>query len=225
MDYTKYLNSIDNQVIRSEEPLPKNMFNIWTIYGARGSGKSNLLLNALRHKIFFKNYYNNIYLFSPTAMNDAKFKDLVDELEEDNKLFTDCDEETIKEIIEKIKGYNEENKNAKNLIIFDDCIHMLPRSTQKSVIHELITTNRHLRTTIIITSQRFKNISTLIRANADIISFFKTNNTMEKKLFCDEYSINEEVLEAITENNHDFMHITFTSGKPLFFDKFTKINI
>lgn len=225
MDYTKYLNSIDNQVIRSEEPLPKNMFNIWTIYGARGSGKSNLLLNALRHKIFFKNYYNNIYLISPTAKNDAKFKDLVDELEEEDKLFTDCDEETIKEIIEKIKGYNEENKNAKNLIIFDDCIHMLPRSTQKSVIHELITTNRHLRTTIIITSQRFKNISTLIRANADIISFFKTNNTMEKKLFCDEYSINEEVLEAITENNHDFMHITFTSGKPLFFDKFTKINI
>ena len=103
--------------------------------------------------------------------------------------------------------------------------HALPKSTQQSVIHELITTNRHLKTSIFITSQRFKSLSTLVRSNADVISFFKTNNVMEKKLFCDEYGFDEDTLDAICVNNHDFLHITFTSGKRLIYDHFDIINI
>jgi hypothetical protein len=211
----------------SEEPLPKDMYLIWNIYGMKGSGKSNLLLSSLRHKEFYKNYFDSIYLISPTAKNDSKFKSLCEELDDDDRCFTNCDEETIESIMDRIMEFNANWKKKKrkphSLIIFDDCIHMLPKSTQKSCIHELITTHRHLKTSIFITSQRFKSISTLIRSNTDIISFFKTNNIMEKKLFCDEYGIDEDTLDAICVNNHDFIHITFTSGKRIIYDQFNKI--
>jgi hypothetical protein len=229
MDYNKLLKPLDHTIKPSSDPLPKNMYIIWTIFGMRGSGKSNLLLASLRHKEFYKNYFDNIFLISPTAKNDNKFKSLVEELEEDDKYSSQCDEATVENVMERIREFNQKwnykkkKRDPHNLIIFDDCIHALPKSTQKSSIHELITTNRHLKTSIFITSQRFKSLSTLIRSNADVISFFKTNNLLEKKLFCDEYGIDEDTLDAICQTNHDFIHITFTSGTRLIFDNFDKI--
>jgi hypothetical protein len=226
MDYSKYLKTNDNQIKISDEPLPKDINFIWLISGRRGSGKSNLLLNALGHKIFYKNYFDNIIFVSPTARNDKKFGDLVEEVEEMNNFYNDLDEDILTEIIDKIKGFNDnfkKKREPRNLIIFDDCIHLLAKSTQKSRLHEIITTNRHLKSSIIITTQRFKNINTLIRSNVDMISFFKNDNIQDKKLFCDEYDINREILEAVCKKNHDFMHISYTSGVPLYYDKFNII--
>lgn len=230
-DYNKYLKTKDNQVKISDDPLPKGIHFIYCIIGKRGSGKSNLLLNALEHKIFYKNYFDNIIFCSPTARNDKKFSDLVEEVEEMNNFYDDLDEDILTEIIDKIESFNNnfDIKNKKgereprNLLIFDDCIHLLPKSTQKSKLHEIITTNRHLNTSIIITSQRFKNINTLIRANLDMISFFKNDNINEKKLFTDEYNIDKDILDAVCKNNHDFIHISFCSGVPLYYDKFNII--
>jgi len=225
-DYNKYLGSNDKQIKLSDEPLPKDGYYIYTIYGKRGSGKSNLILNILHHKIFYKNYFDNIIFVSPTAKNDKKFEDLIEEVESEGNYYDDIDEDILTEIIEKLQTFNNEwdkKRNIRNLLIFDDCIHLLPKSTQKSKLHELITTNRHLKCNIWITSQRFKNINTLIRTNVDLISFFKNDNLMEKKMFCDEYSIDNDVLEAICKKQHDFMHISYCSGIPLYYDKFNII--
>ena len=54
-----------------------------------------------------------------------------------------------------------------------------------------------MKTSIFITSQRFKSLSTLIRSNADIISFFKTNNLLEKKLMLAEN--NNKILEELNK--------------------------
>lgn len=223
---TNLIKPLDKQFIGSNSPLPKNQYNIWCIFGSRGSGKSTLLLNSLNHKEFYKNYFDNIYLISPTAQRDLKFELLCEELKNDNKCFTSCDEEIIKDIMEEIKTFNDswnykkKKREPRSLIIFDDCLHALPKTSSKSVIHELITTNRHLKTSIFITSQKFKALNTLIRANCDIISFFTSNNINEKKAFCDEYSIDEELLNDICQKNNDFIHITFCSGRKLIFDKF-----
>lgn len=229
MSLTKLIKPLDKQIIGSSDPLPKNMYNIWCIFGARGSGKSTLLLNSLNHKQFYKNYFDNIYLISPTASRDPKFEPLCKELKEDNKCYTACDEEVIIKIMDEIKAFNDgwnykkKKRDPKNLMIFDDCLHALPKTNNKSVIHQLITTNRHLKTSIFITSQKFKALNTLIRANCDIISFFTSNNMNEKKAFCEEYSIDEELLDDICRKNNDFIHITFCSGKKLIFDKFDPI--
>jgi len=229
MSLTKLIKPLDKQIENSDAPLPKNMYNIWCIFGARGSGKSTLLLNSLNHKQFYKNYFDNIYLVSPTASRDPKFEPLCKELKEDNKCYTNCDEEVIIKIIDEIKAFNDgwnykkKKREPRSLIIFDDCLHALPKTSNKSVIHSLVTTNRHLKTSIFITSQKFKALNTLIRANCDIISFFTSNNINEKKAFCEEYSIDEELLDDVCRKNNDFMHITFCSGKKLIFDKFDLI--
>ncbi len=230
-DYNKYLNSVDNMIQLSKDPLPKDQHIKWVIYGQTGSGKSNLLLNALRHKIFYKNYFDNIYMCSPTGKNDAKFDKLIEELEQDDRYYNNCSEETTKEIIDKIEEFNDswdydkKKRQPRNLIIYDDCLHDFPKATQKnSLINKLITTNRHLKLSIIITSQRYKSMNPLIRINTNIISFFRNNNMMEKKLFCEENSVDIDILDAICEKNHDFMHITYTSGIPLYYDKFNLIN-
>jgi len=224
IDYNKYLGSNDKQIIVSDDPLPKNMHFIYVIIGKRGSGKSNLLLNALQHKIFYKGYFDNIFMLSPTAQNDKKFKKLLEELDDDDKFYNDCNDTTIQEIIDKITTFNDEWDNNKreprNLIIFDDCIADMPKSTTKSLFNKLIISNRHLKTSIIITSQKFNLLNTTIRANIDMISFFKNDNSQEKKGFLDEYGIDEKILNAICVNNHDFMHVSFCSGVPLYYDKF-----
>lgn len=223
MSLTRLITPFDSQIKKSDEPLPKDAYVIWTIYGMKGSGKSTLLLNSLSKKEFYKNYFDCIYLISPTASKDKKFDKLINELDEDNRYFSKCDENTLMEIIERIKAFNMNYKKKKephNLIILDDCIHALPKSTQKSTLHELVTTCRHLKTCIFITSQKFKCLNPLIRTNADIISFFTSHNEGEKKAFCDEYGINETLLESVCERNTDFLHITFTSGQKKLYDKF-----
>ena len=61
---TKLLEPKDKQVSSSDDCLPKDGYYIWLLIGKRGSGKSNLLLNALDNKEFYKKYYDNIFLIS-----------------------------------------------------------------------------------------------------------------------------------------------------------------
>lgn len=229
MSLTKLIQPLDKQIEGSSDPLPKNRYIIWTIVGKRGSGKSTLLLSSLKHKELLKNYFDNIYLLSPTASRDPKFEPLCDELSKEHKYFTKCNEENITKIMEELKAFNDgwnykkKKRDPRSLIIFDDCIHDTAKSTQKSVLHELITTNRHLKTSIFITSQQFKKLNTLIRANADVISFFTTNNELEKKSFCEEYGISEDLLNDVCQHSNDFIHMTYTSGKRMIYDKFDLI--
>lgn len=226
MSLTKLIQPLDNQIICNDNPLPKDLNLIWCLYGAKGSGKSTLLLNSLKHKEFYKNYFDCIYLVSPTASRDKKFDDLCEELEKYDRLYTTIDENIILEIMDKIRNFNDnfkKKRNPRSLIIFDDCIHLLPKASQKSSIHELITTCRHLKSCIFITSQRFKALNPLIRSNSDIISFFKSNNVNEKKAFCEEYDIKESLLDKICIKNNDFIHITFCAGEKLIFNKFDRI--
>ena len=132
MSLTKLIQPLDNQIINSDSPLPKDLFIIWCLYGMKGSGKSTLLLNALRHKEFYKNYFDNIFLISPTASRDKKFDDLCEELERYDRLYTTIDEGILLEIMDKIRNFNDSFKKKRlprTLVIFDDCIHLLPKAT------------------------------------------------------------------------------------------------
>lgn len=223
---TKSLIPKDNQVNLTDDALPKGSYYIWLVIGKRGSGKSNLVLNALENKDVYKKYYDNIFLVSPTAMRDKKFEKLCDELEKEDKCFDTCDDEVVNEIMGRIQKFNDEYKKKgkpRNLIIFDDCLSMLPKSTQKnSAFNKLIVGNRHFKTDVFITSQQFKKINPLIRANADMVSFFKNDNKTEKKSFMEEYGITEDLLEDATDDKHSFLHITFNANKPTYFKKFDK---
>ena len=74
---TDKIKAIDNQVIRTDDPIPKGISGlIYLIIGKKGMGKSSLLLNLLNTKVKdggLKKYYDNIYFVSPTADSPNDF--------------------------------------------------------------------------------------------------------------------------------------------------------
>lgn len=231
---SKSLNKLDNQVIKSNEPLPKQDI-VWIVSAGKGMGKSTMILNVLKNKNAYKGFFDNIILVSPTAMRDKKFDKLREELEEEDKYFSNCDDETIEEIMSKLQQFNdnfdeeEEGRKPHNLIIFDDCLSSLPKSTQKSKFNELITTSRHLKTSVWILVQKFNKVNPLIRDQADLLSIFKTNNkqelqTIEDSLNIDKKQFNDLYTFATYEPN-SFLHISFFGGQPKFYKRFDEIII
>lgn len=65
--------ALDSQRKDEEGFLPSTSF-IMAIYGARGVGKSNMMLNMLINPNLLKGRFQEIYLISPTAQLDDKFR-------------------------------------------------------------------------------------------------------------------------------------------------------
>ena len=133
----------DKQLTRSDDPLPKTHLT-YIISGMKGSGKSTLLLNLLKRKSSpYYRWFDNIILFSPTANKDQKFEKLVNELDAEGKVFIELDDENLEKAFDLIGKFNdnfdekEEKRKAHNLIIMDDCIHMMKGSQSKSLLNEL----------------------------------------------------------------------------------------
>ena len=222
---TKSLKALDNQVKHGDGPFPVSAFT-WAICGGRGAGKSTLLLNLLETK--FKGYFDKIWLISPTASRDNKFKKLLKEIKGQHKLAPD--DGTLKMILDdcrdEIDDAKEEKQSPPNfLIILDDCLHLLPKSQQQSAVNELMTCHRHVRCTVILLSQKYNKLNPLIRSNLDCISMFRTNNQSEKNCFLDDISHDvEKYYEYATGGNEPnmFLHINLAGG-PKFFKQFDRI--
>jgi len=197
---TKCLKALDNQVEAGKGPFPKSAFT-WAISGGKGSGKSTLLLNALENK--FRGYFDKIWLISPTAARDPKFDRLLKEIKDQH--ITEYSDDAIREIIEDCQEEIEEAKKNKEslpnfLIIFDDCLADLPtRMLKGSELNRLITLHRHIRATVIILTQKYNALNTLLRSNLDCISMFQTACQAERKCF-----IGDLVGGAAMEPLYDF---------------------
>ena len=241
MDYSKFLKSLDKTVQYDNiDTLQKDNHNIWLIVGKKGSGKSTFVLNLLRKKEMYRRHFNNIYLVSPTAQRDDKFQKLCDELKQSNNCYDECSAETLNEIRERVEKFNDEflsdeknikkNKKPYNLLILDDCISDLNRGSEiKNIINKMVMNSRHLKLSIWIISQKYKLISTAIRSNSDMLSFFKNQNDIEKRAL-DEFSIDTNILDQL-EKPSDFMHVVmrgvpkyFINLKPVLSIKDTKAN-
>lgn len=237
---TEKIKPLDNQLNRDlDDPIPKTKAIIYIISGSKGRGKTSLLLNILKTKQKdggLKGYFDNIFMFSPTAKTDLKTKKLVEELEKDDKFYNEFNDANNNEVIEKIKTFNEEFKNdeenkgeePRNLIIYDDCMADLPKSFEKTGgLNKLIIQARHNNTWCIFLVQRYIGVNRVIRSQADLISFFKTDNNRELQALTDDVNYDKDVIKYLydfaTENPNDFLHINLLSRT--FYKKFDKIII
>jgi len=226
IDYSRFLKGLDKQVDYDEiDPLQKNSPNVWLIVGKRGSGKSTFVLNLLRKKEMYRRAFDNIYLVSPTAEKDDKFDKLITELKETNNFYEDCNNETLTEIRERVQQFNNDfledeknikkNKKPNSLLILDDCISDLNKNSEiKNTINKMVMNSRHLKLHIWIISQKYKLISTAIRSNADLLTFFNNDNSVEIKAL-DEFGIDTSLIDRLEKPN-DFIHVVLR-GKPKHF--------
>lgn len=237
-DLSKYLKALDNTVNYDDksDPLQKHNHNVHIICGAKGSGKSTLVLNMLRSKKFYRRHFNNIFLISPSAQKDDKFQKLCEELSAENKCYEDCDYDTLKEVYERVLDFNSSFKQRKkkgiprNLLILDDCISDLNKDAKiKNLINKIVMNSRHAKLSLWVITQKYKLVSTAIRGNADMLTFFNTNNNVEKQAL-EENGIDVRLLDQL-EKPSDFIHVVtkglnryFINMKPIISIEDTKKN-
>lgn len=226
---------LDNQVVKTDEPLPQAHI-VYIICGKRGSGKSTLLLNLLKRKNSpYHKFYDNIMMCSPTAGRDPKFDKLVDELQRENKFYDTLNDDVVNDIVERLKQFNDEytvehpKSQPHNLLILDDCIHLMGSSTQHSALNQLFSNGRHLKLTLFICTQKLNKLSTLCRSQADLITFFPNDNQKEFDTLESEWNIDPKLLKAVynyaTDEPNSFLHISLFGRRPQFFKRFDKIDI
>ena len=222
------LKPLDNTFNASNDPLLlNNNSSVYVINGRRGSGKSSLILNLLNNKIAYRKRFSNVFLISPTAKSDGKFKKLVKELDEDNKYYDTLNEQNIEEILEFVRSDNDEN-DKKNLhcLILDDVVLDLPKS-KSSLLNKIVITSRHLNMTIVIVTQKYNALPTIIRNNMDLCSFFPSLNNHEIKTFQDDINIDKDIFNAIydycCDETNSFMHVNLLGAKPKFYRKFEPV--
>lgn len=233
------LKALDHQVdLGKGQPFPKSHF-LYLIIGGVGSGKTSLALNLLKIKKEdggYRKCYNRIYVVSPTAKYDPKWDKLIQEVDDEGNYYTECNDETIGEIIEKLETFNEEwkedhkkDEKPSSLVIIDDCVDSFSKR-QKNKLNKLVLTLRHLKTSVWIMSQKLNAVPQLIRAQARAISFFPTLNRREEETLINEINIDEKLFKRLIDfagngDDHPFLHVKLGQGKPIFFRKYDQIKL
>lgn len=232
------MTALDHQVDTGRNaPFPKSHF-LYMIIGGIGSGKTTTALRLLKipkEDGGYRKAFHRIYVVSPTAKYDDKWDRLIHEVDHDGNYYTECTDESIGEIIDKIEEFNEEwklnpdhkGKQPSSLVVIDDCVDSFT-NRKKSKLDKLILTLRHLKTTVFLMSQKLNAIPTLIRAQARCITFFPTINRREEQTLYNEINVDEELFKRIMDfcsqgDDHPFMHIKLGEGRPIFFRKYNRI--
>lgn len=187
--------------------------------GGSGSGKTMLILNLLKRKNFFKNYFDVIFLFSPTAGKDQTQQML--NIPESN-VESELDEKGVdhlKYIFDVQQKYIEKNgigKSDKILIIFDDIISsekFLNSATYKKVLIQ----GRHSNISSITLTQKFHAIPRTLRLQMTDIFFFPSSNSEIERLV-DEFTPAgkskkdfQKLVNIATSKQYNFLYINMKS--------------
>jgi len=216
-----------------KEPFPNTSF-FWIICGKAGSGKTSLMINALKSKKenrVYRKVFDKIILVMPENSKKSIKNNPLDDLPEDQVF-----ENMGPEVIEKIKSirndFDEEDKKKKRprhqLLILDDVTAYLKDKENIKSLIELATNRRHLKLSIILLVQFLKSIPRPIRFQVTDITFFKPSNNLDLKIIQEEFvNLENDKFNDLTRyvfiNNHDFLFIN--KNNETYFKNLQKINL
>ena len=223
------LKTFDNQLELNENQAVFNRKHWhYLICGKRGQGKTTLLLNLLttpKKEGGLMKEFNKIYMVSSTALKDSKMDDLVEELERGGSFYSDFTNETMVEIMEDMEKTTASMKKTPHyLLILDDVIQSLPMNRKRGqAFNKFLVSSRHYKSSMIILTQRLNELSPLVRSQSDIVSYYRSDNKKEDKIFVETFNVPEEMLKFCHSEPHSFITVSFTGGKPKYFCKFDLI--
>jgi hypothetical protein len=216
-----------------KSPFPNTSF-FWVICGKAGSGKTSLMINALKSKKenrVYRKVFDKIILVMPENSKKSIKNNPLDDLPEDQVF-----ENMGPEVIEKIKSirndFDEEDKKKKRprhqLLILDDVTAYLKDKENIKSLIELATNRRHLKLSIILLVQFLKSIPRPIRFQVTDITFFKPSNNLDLKIIQEEFvNLENDKFNDLTRyvfiNNHDFLFIN--KNNETYFKNLQKINL
>lgn len=137
------------------------------------SGKSTVILNLLLREKFFKNDFegDNIFIVSNNAM-DNKMRILKKEKDVDAGNFMEFSEPNLEAIYEEVEeraleAINEGKRPPNSLVVLDDVAFSggLKESERKGTLSRIFCNGRHINLSIIVTAQKYSQLSTTMRSN------------------------------------------------------------
>jgi len=155
-----------------------------------GSGKSTLIGNLLTKAEFYKDYFDEIYLFvespDPTLIQNVP---MLKKTHKKTRVFFNCSPGVVENILQEQESSVKKRGRAKAkrcLIILDDCIGNTKFFFSRPV-QTLIFNLRHYNTSVWITAQAYVGVRQRHRMQMLNIFFLKGINSKEKKKIIDEH--------------------------------------
>ena len=130
------------------------------IIGKVRASKSTIISNLLLNDNFYNDLFDNVYVISPTASQDATSRFLVDKY--DGSVFNEYSDELIEQILRRQKSFPKDKRPLVMLVI-DDCLGMIPKN---ALLWHLSSRYRHYNVCMVITTQAFKRVDPVLRVNA-----------------------------------------------------------
>jgi GTPase SAR1 family protein len=212
------------RIIKKDLPdLPMRLL----IIGKSGSGKSSIIGNLLC--IHYKNDISpeDIFIFSGSLEGDLKLKTMIEHLDIPKiNLFDKFDEDILKELYSLLQddfneSIEEKKKPSHKLIIFDDLSFTgsLKGRKNENMINKIFMNGRKFNINVIVTAQKYTDISTGARENCTAMILFKSSNKQIEVIEQDmNYLENKskfmKMIKNHTETNHDFILFDFSKDKP-----------
>jgi hypothetical protein len=202
-------------------------FRLLIVGKSQLSGKSNILVNLLLRDEFYNKDFDgeNIFLVSPSITNDEKLKKIikVKEIPEEN-LFLEYDEDVLKQLYQMLQDEYEEAKEAgekpqNKLIIFDDMSYNgALKAKQHGIINKIFSNGRHINLSIITTAQKYSDLLTSSRENANGAIFFNCSNKQLELIEADHNYLGSKkefmnMFRKVMNEKHSFLVVNYTNPK------------
>lgn len=215
---TKIKALVEGGVSYEEAPHPNLLPTPFSLIGngKPGSGKSTTLMNLL---LFYKGYFDNIYIWSPTIGIDISWKQFFKNnpnMINKKNIFKSFKQDTMKKLMKEIKKVNKNKKDypdkVKTLFIFDDIISELPRK-QKGYFNKMLFNHRHYGISHITLSQEYVAIPPKMRKSSFGMMLYNTDNCLEREkivkelggiIGCDNF---DSLFTETTKNKYDFLFV------------------
>ena len=198
------------------------------ILGPSGAGKGVLLSNMILD--IYKGCFDRIFIFSPSIDVDKTWIPVKEYIEKSQKVdlkkeklfFDSYDAEALENIVStqhkvaehmKSKGFT---KIYQVLIIVDDFADDPSFSRHSKLLHALFTRGRHSFISTIVSTQKYRAISNIIRVNATNLYVFRLRNGGDLESLIEE-------LNALTDKKTLLQLYNLATSEPFSF-LFIKLN-
>lgn len=181
------------------------------VHAPSRSGKSVVITNLIYNEVFnFKDRFEKIIFISPTILIDSTLK----YAREDEDIVKIHDEDMLENldlVISNIltaqkEAFDKEGTAPPTLLILDDCLAYLKNKS----LSYLSTKNRHYGISLILTTQYYRKIDPVIRANATNWLLFKTMVDKEKEAVIEDLNAFpqfEQFYDRATKEPYSFLFV------------------
>lgn len=218
-----------NSNINVDKRLPDiNSGSILTLIAPPKSGKTVLLTNIFERKSLLKDAFDEIYIFSTTALNgDASAKHLIDD--ERTTAFNTYSDAILQKILDDQMEYDDEDRPNIS-IIFDDFLSF-PNIRKNSLMFNLASMYRHYGVKLLVySSQIYRGLPPIVRQSTDYFVMFSNGNAKEVEKIYDEigsrYGSKKtffNLLNEATKNKYNFLYLDLYNRPALAYRNFNHL--